>query len=858
MAANDFPLIPGNPRNVILRPLDKGVILHMPPQSLPAGAFLEAKGVSVNPAGLTRRPVFRYYGNSLSAFPYPPLQNLQMFWNIAGAQKAIAWDQKFIYLVTSDAVTGIYWKYGIGTISVSGTTVTGAGGANWTESSFELQAGDVIVLDADGSGDGPEAIEIASITDATHLETVTAAVGTYAGGTDYEIRRAFDADEPFMVDYAVVPGTANKMVFADGSRFLYAYDGSTFNDFKSTYSYIPRAVSYFQDRVWIGNITESSEEHKQGIRWSNVFPNIDTFSSGDIVDLPYQQGELMRLVPMGFYLMAYFKDRVFLGRRSNKVGLPLQFDPMETGAIGLAGTRAVIPWIGGHFFLGQDNVYWLTINGVDPEGIGTPIVRESIKQCDQLWRVYGVHYPEIDSILFAFPKNGDDFERVWLFNYRSKSWSEWPLTGQMISVGSISDVITYSNWVNYPDYDTGRVYGTASGTTLTLAGGGNFTTGPGWAIAAGDKLHIIAEQPVTIEERMDRKDCESTTPPMVKGQTVPVLYNATWARSADFKHGGSYSYKLTKTIAAGTAAYAMQVDDGGTSTLNNFVPGRSYRFGAWLYVPTASGIQVGEVYLRTQQYANGAWTGEPLYFSGAKDTWLYQEMIIDVDPDATHVDIEIVVAAAASLNEYFYIDDFSLWEEDDTVTTYTVASKTDDTHLEISETFAYTFSDKRYSLVEKNSTYAALSKYDSYQQIQPAAPTEKILYMGRDGYLFYFQSAGTYDEGGAGVPVQLTTGDMDFGMPDSNKIWNRLSLKTDDSLDEEVRFRVYFSEDRGRNWKSIGTLVIPQYGDEGYITFRSTASLGRFRLVSESRVEPYTITELVLRVKPLGQEVPTR
>lgn len=692
MAETDFPLIPGNPRNVILRPLDKGVILHMPPQSLPAGGFLEAKGVSVNPSGLTRRPVFRYYGNSLSAFSYPPLQNIQVFWNIAGAQKAIAWDDKFIYLVSSDAITGVYWKYSTGTCAVSGTTVTGSG-TNWTESSFELQAGDVIVLDADGSGDGPEAIEVASITDATHLQTVTAAVGTYAAGTDYEIRRAFDADEPFMVDYAVVPGTANKMVFADGSRFLYAYDGSTFNDFKSTISYIPRAVAYFQDRVWIGNITESSEEHKQGIRWSNVFPNVDAFDSDDIIDLPYQQGELMRLVPMGFYLMAYFKDRVFLGRRSNKVGLPLQFDPMETGSIGLVGTRAVVPWIGGHFFLGQDNVYWLTINGVDPEGIATPIVKESIAQCgDMLWRVYGVHYPTIDSIMFAFPRSSDDFERIWLFNYKSKSWSEWPLTGEMLAVGAVSDIITYSNWVDYAPYETGTVAGTASGTTLTLTGG-NFATGPGWApLVAGDYVHII--------------------------------------------------------------------DEAGAS--------------------------------------------------------------------------------------------------DDTVTTYTVASVTDATHLEIAETFAYTFSGKNYQIVEKGSTYAALSKYDSYQQIQPVGPVEKTLFMGRAGYLYYFQLAGTYDEGGAGVPVQLTTGDMDFGLPDTNKVWNRLSMKTDDTLESEVRFRAYFSEDRGRTWKDLGTLVIPQYGDEGYVNFRSTSSLGRFRLVSESRIEPYTITELVVRVKPLGQEVPTR
>lgn len=693
-----FPFIPQDPRNIVLRPLDKGVQRHLPPQGIPPGAFLEAKNFSVNPSGLTRRPVFRAYGSGLSAFTYGPITDLQPFWNTAGLQKGIIWDQKFIYELSSTAVTGKYWVYDTGTASTSGTTVTGAGGTLWNTAASEVQAGDIFVLDPDASGDGPEAIEILSITSDTELELVSTPVGTYGAGSDYEIRRAFDADEPFMVDYSVVPGTANKMLFADGSRFLYSYDGTTYTDFNASYSYIPICVTYFQDRVWIGNVTESASEYKQRIRWSNLFPDVDTFTSTDYLDLPYQQGELVRLVPLGPYLVAYFRDRVFLGRRSNLRNplatasiLPLQFDPMETGKVGLVGTKAVIPWLGGHFFLGQDNVYWLTPQGMDPEGIATPIVAESIRGCSNLWKAYGVHYPEIDSILFAFPVDGEEFERIWLFNYKSKSWSEWPITGEMLSTASLEDSITYTTWVDEVPYETGTVAGTFGGTTLTLTGG-NFTTGPGWTLASGDYLHIVDE------------------------------------------------------------------DGGG----------------------------------------------------------------------------------------------------DEEVTTYTVSSKTDATHLEIQETFANTFTGKVYQLVDQDSTYAALSVYDSYSEIQPAAPDVKTLYLGKGDILHYFQTGGSYDEGGAGPTVTLTTGDLDLDLPDTKKVWTRFSLKLEDYVDNEVGFSAYVSVNRGRTWKSLGTLYIRADHDEGFLTFRTVGSIARFKLTSGSQVEPYTVNEIVVRARPMGTDIPGR
>jgi len=688
----NFPFIPQDPKNIILRPLDKGVQLHLPPQGIPEGAFLQARNLSVNPSGLTRRPIYRAFGSSLGAVDYGPIEDLQNFWTTAGLAKVILWDQKFIYEVSSTAITGKYWVYDTGTVSVdAATTVEGAGGCLWDTAASEVQAGDIMVLDVDASGDGPEEVEIASITDDDTLELVTACTGTYGAGSDYEIRRAFDADNPFMVDYTVVPGTSNKILFADGSRFLYSYDGADFTDFNAAEAMIPRAAVYFQDRVWIGNVSNAGNEYKQRIWWSDVFPNMDDFGASNYLDLPYQQGELMRLVPMGLYLIAYFKDRIFVGRRSNVYGLPLVFDPVETGNIGLTGTRSVIPWIGGHFFVGQDNIYWLTVQGIDPDGIATPIVKETMKRCSQLWKVRAVHYPQIDSFLFGFPTNEETFESIWLFNYKSKSWSEWPITGEMLSTTSFTDSITYTTWVDATPYETGTVAGVEDGTTLTLTAG-DFTSMDWAPVVDGDFLHIIDE-------------------------------------------------------------------DG---------------------------------------------------------------------------------------------------DGDEEVTTYTVASITNATHLEINETFANTFNGKSYQLVDQDATYDALDVYDSYSAIASSAPIEKTLYLGQGGLLHYFQTAGSYDEGGAGPSVSLVTGDLDLDLPDTKKVWTRVSLKLEEYTNTEVAFSTAVSTNRGRTWKSLGTLYVREDNDEGFLTFRTIGSTARFKFSSGSQVDPYTINEIIVRARPMGSDIPGR
>ena len=183
MPVNRAQFIPGNPVFQEIRPLNKGIILDQPPQLAPAGSLQNAQNFQAISNGLLRREAHQVY-SSLTV-GYPPIQDMYVFFDSStGLQKTLVVDQKFIYEFTNAAMTGKYWVYDTGTITATAanTTITG-NGTTWTGQ--ELQGGDIIVLDLDGSGNGPEELIVSSITDNTHLEVVTAPASSHAGGSDY-------------------------------------------------------------------------------------------------------------------------------------------------------------------------------------------------------------------------------------------------------------------------------------------------------------------------------------------------------------------------------------------------------------------------------------------------------------------------------------------------------------------------------------------------------------------------------------------------------------------------------------------------------------------------------------------------
>jgi hypothetical protein len=479
MANNNDLFIPSEPRNLSIRPLNKGMMRHLATQGIPDGGFYTAKNVYISTNGIKRRNPY-IQESSLGSATYPRIQDLGILWKTDGSQVKWVIDNNFLYDIGTSSWSPKYWIYDTGDCSVSGTTVTGSGTA-WNTTSNYIRAGDYIVLDADGSGDGPETVEIGGITNDTTLTLISTPSGTYGGGTDYDIYRAFGANDPYLVDWALVP---NKVVFTDNARPPYEYDGTNFSQFDD--SYIAQTVAYWKRRVWLGRTTESGTDHRDRIRWSNVSP-ITTFDSGDYYGLDETQGTLRKILPNGNLLYVYFDDTIYVGRPGN-YPYPAIFQKLETGGVGLVGMKALCQWFDGHFYVGQDDIYF--ISQAKQERIGIPVVSETIEKCEHQWRIYATPDPKNNRICFGFPEDSYDIEKIWSYNYKTQAWSYDEIDCTALRNIEFVSSVTWADWMEAP-YTTGTVEVDTGTDADGLVGSG--TSWSGGTITSGEFIEIDTE-----------------------------------------------------------------------------------------------------------------------------------------------------------------------------------------------------------------------------------------------------------------------------------------------------------------------------------------------------------------------------
>jgi hypothetical protein len=167
-------------------------------------------------------------------------------------------------------------------------------------------------------------------------------------------------------------------------------------------------------------------------------------------------------------------------------------------------------------------------------------------------------------------------------------------------------------------------------------------------LGTGSAQYTVARE----DNLIDRGNCELEIAPMIFDETVPLLSNATFARSADFSHTGDYSYKATKTVAAGTAGVVYLHDNVTAGDMHGMVAGSAYTATAWVYIPTASGIQPSEIELIIGDSVSSASVA-----ATTLDEWELLTVSRTLDDAASRGSVRFVMASAAANNEYFYVDD---------------------------------------------------------------------------------------------------------------------------------------------------------------------------------------------------------
>jgi hypothetical protein len=592
--------IPADPVNVPLGPLNKGMFRNLSPEDIPKGGLYTASNYIITENGPKKRPAYvNYAGGSQWASVDQPLIDVVPLWQTDGTQLATLLGRRYIYTVSGYSFTGHYWDHSTGTISVGGTAVTGTS-SNWS-TGRSLQANDRMLLI---SGSVLESVAIATVDSSTAITLAAApTVGVYSTGSSYTIRRTLTIDDEVLLDSTVAD---DKVIITDYDREPYSFDGTTFTVYDADITYKCGCLHHFASRLWIGNTIESSTYYKQRLRWTSATDRT-SFAAADYLDLPYSAGALRRILGMGNLLILYFDDAIYFGRPTNLADLPYAFTRIETGGIGLIGPKAVTPFLDGHFFVGQDNIYLLTNRGMQP--IGTPIVKDSVKDCSNFFGVYAAVDSENDRVLFGFPEDGDTIAKIWSYSYKNKAWSYDDIPCSFLAAPRLEEGLTWTDLGSY----------------LTTAG-----------------------------------------------------YTATWT-------------------------------DLGTV------------FGTW-----------------------------------------------------SDIGVEGV---------------------------------------------------------------------------------SRVVFLGKDGYVRKYTKDGSQDLTTTSITALIETGDVDLDRPDLDKTALRLSVKLEERPSSDLSFTVTGSTDGGNSWKALGTLTIASDKREGKLTFKLTGSVIRIRLTSTSNVSPYTISEIVLRVRPRGLEV---
>lgn len=444
--------------NVAERPLDRGIIRDVTANQMPIGSVWTAENFMVGLKGLTRRPGITALYPTTVEVPYPPLMDIITLWQTDGSRSTILVDTKFIYTFSSGGVIPHYDTYAAGSCLYSNGYLYAKGVAHWPNSN--IKSGDMVIL---YSGVANEVVAVKTWVSSTALLLSGALTGLYHSASAYAIRKAFHLNGvDRFVDWTIsFEGTTNKIIFADGSRTLRAYDGSTFGPFDTAATYIPQCVLYNDNRLFMADVTENSLNYAQRIRWSTRL-NHKTFSALQFNDLPYSSDRIVRLMPLGDMVVAFLKSSIWYGRKTSVAddSLPYDWKLYESGGIGLVGVKAVASYLDSLFFVGKNGIYTISLSsGLQP--LSSKAVSDEIAKCTRLWKVWAANDTANNRIVFGFPQDTDDMVKLWSYNYVTQSWS-YDLLGSgatCLSRQPILEVVTYDSVPGGITYTAPGAYG---------------------------------------------------------------------------------------------------------------------------------------------------------------------------------------------------------------------------------------------------------------------------------------------------------------------------------------------------------------------------------------------------------------
>jgi len=444
-----------SPQPIVTRPL-LGIDWSGPETNLKPGAFLDLQDLVVTQKGLYRIPGYDSFLGGAQWYPRESPVLLTSSWGTNGVQYPYLITENRVFYVTPTAYQLIAWGYSDGTVKTNGLDVTGQG-TLWLD--LGINSGDLITIS------GVDYVIDTVVSNTEILLRSTA--GVQASWMAYSISRLLNASSLGLVDSCQVNDITLGQYLAIASPNVQPI--KILPIVQSMQNLIPsaakqpasggfkaQAIAFSLGRVFCGNLQDGSlGQARTRIRWSKTTDTTDFSDPTAYLDLMSQasafSGAIQRMVPLGTMLVVYLDDAIFVGSPSNTPNLPLSFQQIPTGRVGIAGPRAVVSvalprdetnvWgvnTTGHFFVGFDNVYFLSSSNLSLMPIGTNIVRESIFKCKYPSRIQtAIDWPR-RRIRFGFPMNTSKIEKIFEYCWETKEWSYEARTTSIVASLSVS------------------------------------------------------------------------------------------------------------------------------------------------------------------------------------------------------------------------------------------------------------------------------------------------------------------------------------------------------------------------------------------------------------------------------------
>jgi len=255
----------------------------------------------------------------------------------------------------------------------------------------------------------------------------------------------------------------NKLYLTNRNDWVKRYDGTTFDnvpalddtvadDIEGGYKYCKaKLIKGFQNFLVLGNTYEDGYDCSQRLRWSRygdptLWKNDDDGSGmAGYMDFLEDHDPIIAMELIGNALAVYKRKSIYL---VNFVGTPGIFNKTRViNDVGALSGGSIIPFRGGHFFVGNDNFYFFDGSNVTP--IGDAVKKQFFGKfnMEKKEQVFGYLLKEHSEIWFVYPKIGSDYcNYAYVWNFDNNSWSHREMP-ECLCMGSSwqSETITWDD-----------------------------------------------------------------------------------------------------------------------------------------------------------------------------------------------------------------------------------------------------------------------------------------------------------------------------------------------------------------------------------------------------------------------------